>query len=410
MAKKFLDYEGLSHLWLLLKDKFAAKNHGHNTATTDADGFMSKSDKSKLDGIAENANNYVHPTHTEKSSGLYKVTVDGEGHVSNTSAVTKADITALGIPAQDTTYTHPTHTPKNSGLYKITVDGEGHVTGATDVAKEDITALGIPAQDTTYTLPEAGTELGGVKTGGNVTITNGEITVNDNSHNHKIGNIEGLNDALADSMSRVEYSFDGSDGTSQRAVTNATRLIDVDSNEFDPENVTEDAGFNVGSATQPVYFENGVPKVANSYTTATLTGMGVTATATELNYVDGVTSNIQTQIDGKATKSTSLSGYGIADAYTKTEADEAIAKAVADAGHITRSIVNEKPAANEAKANVIYMVKDTSVTSGDAYNEYMLIDGAVVQVGDTTMSLDGYVKEDDLTAIENTEIDTILNS
>lgn len=39
----------------------------------------------------------------------------------------------------------------SSGLYKITTNSEGHVTAATSVAKGDITALGIPAQDTTYT-------------------------------------------------------------------------------------------------------------------------------------------------------------------------------------------------------------------------------------------------------------------
>ena len=40
----------------------ADKNHGHSNATTSAAGFMSKDDKAKLDGIAANANNYVHPT------------------------------------------------------------------------------------------------------------------------------------------------------------------------------------------------------------------------------------------------------------------------------------------------------------------------------------------------------------
>lgn len=37
-----------------------------------------------------------------------------------------------------------------SGLYKFTTNAEGHVTDATAVQKSDITALGIPAQDTTY--------------------------------------------------------------------------------------------------------------------------------------------------------------------------------------------------------------------------------------------------------------------
>ena len=41
-------------------------------------------------------------------SGLYKVTVDASGHVSATTAVAKADITGLGIPAQDTTYADAT--------------------------------------------------------------------------------------------------------------------------------------------------------------------------------------------------------------------------------------------------------------------------------------------------------------
>lgn len=60
--------------------------------------------KDKLDGIAAGANKYVHPTHTAAASGLYKTTVDEEGHVTATTPVTKDDITNLGIPAKDTTY------------------------------------------------------------------------------------------------------------------------------------------------------------------------------------------------------------------------------------------------------------------------------------------------------------------
>ena len=64
--------------------------------------------KDKLDGIEAGANKYVHPTHTAAASGLYKTTVDEEGHVTNTIPVTKDDITGLGIPAQDTTYDEAT--------------------------------------------------------------------------------------------------------------------------------------------------------------------------------------------------------------------------------------------------------------------------------------------------------------
>ena len=209
----------------------AASNHSHNVVTTSVNGLMSAADKSKLDGIAVNANKYTHPSYTAKSSGLYKITVDSLGHISTTTAVTKADITALGIPGSDTNttysafkgatssagggaglvpapaagasnrylrsdgtwqvppdtnttyglvttsvnglmsasdkkkldgiasgankYTHPGYTARSSGLYKITVDSSGHISAVTAVTKSDITALGIPGQDTNtvYTHP-----------------------------------------------------------------------------------------------------------------------------------------------------------------------------------------------------------------------------------------------------------------
>lgn len=72
-------------------------------ATTSAPGLMSAADKTKLDGIATGANAYTHPSHTAHTSGLYKVTVDNQGHVSAATAVVKADITALGIPGSQPT-------------------------------------------------------------------------------------------------------------------------------------------------------------------------------------------------------------------------------------------------------------------------------------------------------------------
>lgn len=42
------------------------------------------------------------------ASGLYKITTNAQGHVTAATAVSKGDITGLGIPAQDTVYTHPT--------------------------------------------------------------------------------------------------------------------------------------------------------------------------------------------------------------------------------------------------------------------------------------------------------------
>lgn len=81
-------------------DKVAGKGLSTNDYTT--------AEKNKLAGIAEGANKYVHPSYTAKASGLYKVTVDATGHVSAVAAVTKGDITALGIPGSDTQYSNAT--------------------------------------------------------------------------------------------------------------------------------------------------------------------------------------------------------------------------------------------------------------------------------------------------------------
>ena len=74
--------------------KEAGKGLSHNDFT---DALLAK-----LNGIAEKANLYVHPSHTAYAEGLYKVTVDALGHVTKAVGVTKADITGLGIPGQDT--------------------------------------------------------------------------------------------------------------------------------------------------------------------------------------------------------------------------------------------------------------------------------------------------------------------
>lgn len=403
--------------FVIIDDVYSLTSHSHSVVSTTTDGLMTASDKTKLDSIATNANNYIHPNHTAKNNGLYKVTVDNTGHVSNAISVTKEDITALGIPANDTNthytsknvvggsmatsntasaltngnvylnsvengavtsthkisgsgattvttdangniiisstdnnttykemvgatsgtdgksglvpipvagnqasflcgdgtwklpnvgvtnvstgsldgtieiniddgtgvihgsyvavkglrsaaytdsddyatashshsnattniaglmstsdktkldgiatgannYTHPSYTAKNNGLYKVTVDGTGHVSAATAVTKSDITALGIPAQDTVYTLPTASSTLGGVKTTSTVTSTSG---------------------------------------------LTACPII------------------------------SGVPYYKDTNTTYSLGSFGITASANELNYVDGVTSNIQTQLNSKAT-------------------------------------------------------------------------------------------------------------
>lgn len=57
----------------------------------------------------------------------------------------------IKINGEETTvYTHPTTTAVAAGFKKVGNDDKGHVVLGADVTKQDIVALGIPAQDTTY--------------------------------------------------------------------------------------------------------------------------------------------------------------------------------------------------------------------------------------------------------------------
>lgn len=108
---------------------------------------------------------------------------------------------------------------------------------------------------------------------------------------------------------------------------------------------------------------------------------------------------LQAALDGKANKATTLTGYGITDAYTQTQTDTKIAEAVAAAPHLKRAIVEELPAVGSADANTIYMVPQEEGTVDDPgtatshYNEYMLINGAFELVGSSQVDLTGYATE-----------------
>lgn len=82
-----------------------------------------------------------------------------------------------------------------------------------------------------------------------------------------------------------------------------------------------------------------------------------------------------------------------AKAASETVVDTKIATAINSAGHLKREIVTALPAVEEANADTIYMIKKAGVLLGDTYEEYMLIDGAFAQIGDTTVDLSNYIEK-----------------
>lgn len=85
-------------------------------------------------------------------------------------------------------------------------------------------------------------------------------------------------------------------------------------------------------------------------------------------------------------------------AASENVVDTKIATAIGSAGHLKRLVVEQLPEVAAADADTIYMVKDTTVTTGDAYKEYMVIDGAFAQIGDTSVNLEPYAKTADVEA------------
>ena len=109
---------------------------------------------------------YTHASETKSAavtSGLYKFAVTAQGHIASTTAVAKADITALGIPAQDTTYTF-------DGTYDASTNKAATVKTVTD-------AIGTLDGSVTGTAAASKTLTSFSQTDGVVTATFSDINI-----------------------------------------------------------------------------------------------------------------------------------------------------------------------------------------------------------------------------------------
>ena len=319
------------------------------------------------------------------ASGLYKITTNAQGHVTAATAVTKSDITALGIPGQDTNTTYSAATTSTAGLMS-----------AADKTKLD----GIASGANRYTLPAATTSaLGGVRIGFPESGKNYPVELNDSNQMFvnvpwtdtnttytlssfgitataaelnkldgvtatatEINYLDGVTSAIQTQLnSKASSSHTHSIATTSAAgflpklgggTTNFLRADgtwakppDTNTTYSTMKGATSSAAGRsglvpapaAGSATRYLRCDGTWQVPPDTNTTYTLSSFGitataaelnkldgVTATAAELNYVDGVTSNIQTQLNGKAATShshsaatTSANGFMTAAMVTK---------------------------------------------------------------------------------------------
>lgn len=155
-------------------------------------------------------NNYVHPAGSapSKASGFYKFSTDSTSHVASVTAVTKADITALGIPSQNTNTTY-TFANGSAGNFTVTPSGGSAQT----------VSVGKPANagnaDTVGGIsPSAFVKKAGDTMTGNLNLSNSGISTTittDGSHNVKISS------AITGGWARG-YNFSNNSGTTLAAI------------------------------------------------------------------------------------------------------------------------------------------------------------------------------------------------
>ena len=103
--------------------------------------------------------------------------------------------------------------------------------------------------------------------------------------------------------------------------------------------------------------------------------------------------------------SSSLSGYGITDAYTKAETNQAIQAAIGGLTQLSYQKVDSLPATGST--GVIYLVAHSHGTQ-DVFDEYIWYSNAFEKIGNTDIDLSGYLLAADLKAITNSDIDSLV--
>lgn len=231
-----------------------------------------------------------------------------------------------GTWAVPTNTTYSNFVKSGSGAKAGLVPAPSTTAGTTKYLREDGTWAVPPDTNTTYTHPTY-TARTGKPTANQTPAFGGTATVSQITSDAK-GHVTGATDRTI----TIPSTLSNGTGTAGLIKTTST--------------VTSNSGY----TACPVI--SGVPYYKDTNTTYTLSSFGITATSKELNYCDGVTSAIQTQLNGKAQKShaSTATTYGIGTA--------------SNYGHIKLSDTYSSKVSSAAAANGV------GVSQNALYNAY----------------------------------------
>lgn len=330
----------ISYIWNYIKGKadsvYAAKSHGtHVTYSTSAPAVAGTASAGSASNVARG--DHVHPAQTtisgnagsaSKVNNSLTVKLNGgstEGtnlFTFNGSAAKSVNITPSAIGAAASSHSHSSYVNQNafsnvvvgsttisadSATDTVTLVAGSNVTITPDATNDKIT---IASKDTVYTHPTSSGNkhipAGG--SSGQILRWSADGTAawgadNNTTYSAATQSAQGL-------MSAADKTkLDGI-----AAGANAYSLPTASSSTLGGVKTTSTVTSTSGLTACPII--SGVPYYKDTNTTYTLGSFGVTATAAELNildgvtataaelnFVDGVTSNIQTQLNGKASSS-----------------------------------------------------------------------------------------------------------
>lgn len=267
----------------------ADKTHTH--AITDVSGLQSA-----LDGKAASS----HGTHVSYSTTA--PVMDGTASVGSASTVARSD------------HKHPTDTSRASKTEFDThnSDTTKHITSTErtnwNAAKSHADSAHAPSnaeknQNAFSNITVGSTTVAADTATDTVTFVGSNVTITPDATNDKI------TFAVADGSTSGKGVVQLTNSTSSTSTTTAATPSSVKS-AYDLANTAKTNAATAQSRADAAY------TLANGKVDS-LSDLGVTATAAELNYMDGVTSNVQTQLDSKL----STSGGTISGVITTTDGD-----------------------------------------------------------------------------------------
>ena len=281
---------------------YAASTHSHtldSVSETSTKKNMTAAERTKLAGIEDGANNYTHPaTHsaseitglaTVATSGSYNDLSDKPTSMTPSSHThAQIDVTGLATALSGKANTIHTHAQSDITGLSTALNGKANTSHTHDYA----------ASTHTHTQ----TEVTGL-----ATALSGKANA---THTHEQSEITGLSDAL-DGKASATHTHTGFAASShvhtasqvtglESALSGLEDLIDgkADSSHTHSNYAASSHNHTVAQITGTLPLTKGGTGATTA--AAALANLGVTATADELNYMDGVTSNVQTQLDGKA--------------------------------------------------------------------------------------------------------------